>query len=717
MNFGPAYDQKFLLEVFRLQDQIENLKSNYSLADICFAPLREKGDTDGRKCLIQSPAGYLDDHEEIDYEELFKCTQNQFACLAPYGGPIEPAVVFGGFLVPGEDISKRPKFERANSVILTFLVNNHYNKTLLEPALDWEKAFVAFMQNYTKHMDKDLMDLAFTSERSIQDELYRESQSDVLTILVSYLIMFIYIAISLGHVEVFKRILIDSKITLGLGGVIIVLASVVCSVGIFGYIGLPATLIIVEVIPFLVLAVGVDNIFIMVQTHQRYPKKPNETSAEHIGRTLGKVGPSVLLTAVSESCCFFLGGLSDMPAVKAFALYAGMALLIDFLLQITCFVSLLSLDAIRQAENRFDIFCFIRGKKTDALPNAEGALYKFFKVLYVPFLMQRKVRIFVMIVFFGWLCASISVAPHIDVGLNQELSMPEDSFVLKYFHYLKDYLNIGPPMYFVLKPGLDLRKPSHQNMVCGGQHCNVDSLSTQIFLASRRSNVTYISKSPSSWLDDYIDWSSNTGCCYFNPEDDEQMCYRSDLALNCTKCDIPLDAIKRPVHSAFNQFVPHFLADVPDIGCGKGGHAAYSQAVRVNPVDHSVGASYFMGYHTVLKTSSDYFEALRSARAVAHNITRTIQARLRMEGESEERVQQIEVFPYSVFYVFYEQYLTMWPDTLKSMVSGGGKCVEGEGISDCSFRITKASNSLGLFGDFWNSNVKQRKFLNFFYEF
>ena len=37
-----------------------------------------------------------------------------------------------------------------------------------------------------------------------------------------------------------------------------------------------------------------------------------------------------------------------MPAVRAFALYAGMALLIDFLLQITCFVSLLALDTIRQ---------------------------------------------------------------------------------------------------------------------------------------------------------------------------------------------------------------------------------------------------------------------------------------------------------------------------------------------------------------------------------
>ena len=45
----------------------------------------------------------------------------------------------------------------------------------------------------------------------------------------------------------------------------------------------------------------------------------------------------------------FSGALSDMPAVKAFALYAGLALLIDFLLQITCFVSLLSLDTVRQA--------------------------------------------------------------------------------------------------------------------------------------------------------------------------------------------------------------------------------------------------------------------------------------------------------------------------------------------------------------------------------
>lgn len=61
---------------------------------------------------------------------------------------------------------------------------------------------------------------------------------------------------------------VDAKITLGLAGVLIVLLSVSSSLGLFSYCGIAATLIIIEVVPFLVLAVGVDNIFILVQTFQ-----------------------------------------------------------------------------------------------------------------------------------------------------------------------------------------------------------------------------------------------------------------------------------------------------------------------------------------------------------------------------------------------------------------------------------------------------------------
>lgn len=49
------------------------------------------------------------------------------------------------------------------------------------------------------------MSIAFSAERSIQDEINRESQSDVATILISYTVMFIYIAFALGQYNVYSN--------------------------------------------------------------------------------------------------------------------------------------------------------------------------------------------------------------------------------------------------------------------------------------------------------------------------------------------------------------------------------------------------------------------------------------------------------------------------------------------------------------------------------
>ncbi|XP_066140197.1 NPC intracellular cholesterol transporter 1 isoform X2 [Euwallacea fornicatus] len=675
ITFGPAFNNTFLIEVLNLQEQIKAIGegTEYSFDKICFAPLRNEGDeTTLDQCSIQSLWGYFqNDIESFNFTDvdplgfelnyldaLLKCTANPYnvECLAPYGGPVDPAIAFGGFLKSGESLTKNPPYENATAVILTFVVNNYHNKTKVVPAMEWEKRYVEFMKNYTAGNSSEFMDIAFTSERSVEDELDRESQGDVITILISYLIMFAYIAVSLGQVNNCSRLLIDSKITLGLGGVTIVLASVVSSVGLFGFVGTPATLIIIEVIPFLVLAVGVDNIFILVQTHQRDVRKPGETNAQHIGRTLGQVGPSMLLTSVSESCCFFLGSLSDMPAVRAFALYAGMALLIDFLLQITCFVSLLALDTLRQNSNRFDIFCCLTGSKKnepDALTGQDGLLFTFFKSIYVPLLMKKPVRCLVMIFFFGWLCSSVAIVPHIEIGLDQDLSMPEDSFVLKYFQFLETYLSIGPPMYFVVKEGLNYSDYNDQNLICGGQYCSLDSLTTQVYMASKNPENTYIAKPSSSWLDDYFDWSAITSCC--KKHDDGSFCPHENSS--CRQCNIGLNSTtQRPGTTEFERYVSFFLRDNPDDQCAKGGHAAYGQGVNylTNETSHlsKVGASYFMSYHTILKTSEDYYESMRAAREISTDISKTVGA---------------EVFPYSVFYVFYEQYLTMWPDTLKSI--------------------------------------------------
>ena len=128
----------------------------------------------------------------------------------------------------------------------------------------------------------------------------RTTTGDVHTIGASYALMVLYIVIALGRVSSWKKFFIEGKLSLSLTGVILVLFSVGASIGMFGFFQVPATLIIFEILPFLVLAVGVDNIFIMVDAHQKMPKLENEPDISHIGRVVGEVAPSMFVSTAAQ---------------------------------------------------------------------------------------------------------------------------------------------------------------------------------------------------------------------------------------------------------------------------------------------------------------------------------------------------------------------------------------------------------------------------------
>lgn len=130
----------------------------------------------------------------------------------------------------------------------------------------------------------------------------------------------------------------------------------------------------------------------------------------------------MLLSSLSMSSCFFIGSLTEMPAVRMFALYAGVALVINFFLQMTAFLAIFTLDTRRQQDNRLDVFCCVRAKRNKRTNAREGFLYTFFRDIYTPFLMKDTTRIAVLIVFAGWLCSSIAVLDKIHVGLEQVMT-------------------------------------------------------------------------------------------------------------------------------------------------------------------------------------------------------------------------------------------------------------------------------------------------------
>ncbi|VDP85090.1 unnamed protein product [Echinostoma caproni] len=309
---------------------------------------------------------------------------SEVSCLASSGIPVQPTIALGGF--------KGKNYNESTCIVLTFLVNNNPDprSPQVKKAELWESEYIRTVNEWARNHSETVI-VSFQAERSVEDEINRQSDADILIVLISYLVMFVYVSIFLASYRSCRTLFVDLRITLGLGGVLIVILSVVSSVGMWSYVGTPATLIIIEVIPFLVLAVGVDNIFILVHDFEFDEQEadqilcseerrqncavgrsnpdwasqvgddvplhphPNLTQtiraivAARVGRTLGRVGPSILLTSVAESVAFFCGSLTSMPAVRAFALYAGVAILFNFLLQIFAFVALLTLDARRRA--------------------------------------------------------------------------------------------------------------------------------------------------------------------------------------------------------------------------------------------------------------------------------------------------------------------------------------------------------------------------------
>uniref|UniRef100_A0A8B9Z5R5 NPC intracellular cholesterol transporter 1 n=1 Tax=Buteo japonicus TaxID=224669 RepID=A0A8B9Z5R5_9AVES len=668
--FGPPLTKDILHQVLDLQDAIVNITASFdnetvTLKDICLAPLAPYNNN----CTILSVLNYFQNsHSVLDHaigDEFFVyadyhthflyCVRAPASlndtsllhdpCLGTFGGPVFPWLVLGGY---DDD-----NYNNATALVITFPVNNYYNDSRkLMKALAWEKEFINFLKNY----DNPNLTISFSAERSIEDEINRESNSDIGTVLISYIVMFVYISIALGHIQSCRRLLVDSKISLGIAGILIVLSSVACSIGIFSYFGIPLTLIVIEVIPFLVLAIGVDNIFIIVQTLQRDERLQGETLDKQIGRVLGDVAPSMFLSSFSETVAFFLGTLSTMPAVRTFSLFAGMAVLIDFILQVTCFISLLGLDIKRQERNRLDILCCIKSnEEMTGVQRSESILFLFFRNLYSPYLLKDWMRPIVIAVFVGVLSFSTAVIHNVEIGLDQSLSMPDDSYVMDYFSQLGKYLHAGPPVYFVLEEGHNYTSLEGQNMVCGGVGCNNDSLVQQVFNAAEIGSYTRIGYAPSSWIDDYFDWVKPQSSCCRVYNTTGQFCNASVTDPSCTRCrPLTQEGKQRPQGKDFMTFLPMFLSDNPNPKCGKGGHAAYNSAVNFIHNKSDVGATYFMTYHTVLKTSSDFIDAMKKARVIADNITETM-------GIKEKSYR---VFPYSVFYVFYEQYLTIVHDAI-----------------------------------------------------
>ncbi|KAG8754873.1 hypothetical protein FRC12_011070 [Ceratobasidium sp. 428] len=703
---GPVMTYPRLKWWLDVESEIRRLQSEphgYRHADVCFKPAGPSG-----ACVVQSVSAYfggdMDDWDEDTWvDQLEDCAAQPALCLPDFGQPLAPKYVLGSApLVDGGKV-----WHKAQAMVVTFVVSDSLDATEKERAEEWERTLRAYLEDLSERAKSEVgVDIAFSTGVSLTEELNKSTNTDKNIVILSYLVMFFYIALTLGKggTSYITRLLrgsknrrvsslfVGTKFTLGLFGILLVLASVSTSVGIFSFIGVRVTLIIAEVIPFLALAVGVDNVFILVHELDRQNTLHGpgtglnnidpDTSAlspmsrpasihtqlsaeERVARALARMGPSIVLSTLTETVAFALGALVPMPAVRNFALYAAGSVFVGACLQATAFVAAMAVDLRRTEDNRVDcVPCVSAGgaimldgdedERSDGVnvgvgKVADGTLARLVR-RYAVVLMKRPVKACVLVVFGGIFVASVVSMQKLELGLDQRLALPGSSYLVPYFNALDEHFAVGPPVYFV-SHSMDASKRTNQQQLCARfTSCSTMSLANVLEAERKRPASSFIADPPASWIDDFFYWlkPSSETCCRVRRADPSVFCTPRDRERLCRPCfeerspewNVTLDGM--PEGEEFMRYLNQWLVSPTDEDCPLGGRAGYSTALSVD--GDRVAASHFRTFHAPLKTQSDFINALSSAKRIA--------------GEISAQTGT-PVFAYSLPYVFFEQYATI----------------------------------------------------------
>lgn len=233
--------------------------------------------------------------------------------------------------------------------------------------------------------------------------------------------------------------------------------------------------------------------------------------------------------------------------------------------------------------------------------------------------------------------------------IDQRLALPSESYLIKWFDSIDAYLEVGPPVYFVVQD-TDVAKRPAQKKLCGRfTTCDEFSAANVLEAERKRPESSFIPDPTASWIDDFMNWlnPTNEKCCRINKRDPSKFCTDRQSPRICKPCfeghqpawNITMDGF--PEDDEFMHYLQQWLISPTSEDCPLAGQASFGSALSFNDDSSEIVASHFRTSHTPLKSQADYINSFHAARRIADEI-------------AEET--GMKVFPYSLHYVFFDQY-------------------------------------------------------------
>ncbi|CAG8517990.1 9286_t:CDS:2 [Cetraspora pellucida] len=307
----------------------------YSLSDLCLKPF------DNNACLIHSPLAYWSNNaDHLSSDISIPKTLSRINKTSSLGISIPLSSVFGNI------VYEKGKIISADSIILTYFLKDMENDNEGQTTAIWEAIWQQIMSD-TDATFRLNDDRTVRVNMSSQGELkhmsfnpdWNGSSARQGFLVLAYLIFPIVSTARLNSVS--------SKFGLVFSTVAHVFASLIMSLSICSLFGVTLTFdsISWKLLPFVFILIGVDNMITLTNAVTMIPKQLNVR--ERVAKGLEKVGYPITKMLISWLLLLMIFSAMNIDSIREFCIFTSIAMIIDFMLQMSFFIAVLSIDLER----------------------------------------------------------------------------------------------------------------------------------------------------------------------------------------------------------------------------------------------------------------------------------------------------------------------------------------------------------------------------------
>ncbi|GMR58160.1 hypothetical protein PMAYCL1PPCAC_28355, partial [Pristionchus mayeri] len=272
----------------------------------------------------------------------------------PIGWRGSEPIYFGALVGSPHLIDDEGHFDYASAVRLTY---NTRDEKVGNISHLWRKRLTDYLTS-KEHPPSDILDIGMYHNESLPAGL--QDVADALTpkfagtVTILFTFCFAASVVLMNHGRgVIGIDWVRSKPMVVVAGLFVPLASIPTAFGLLLWMG-ELYNAIVNVSPFLVLCIGIDDLFVMSAAwHRTNPEKKPEI---RIAETLEEAAVAITITSVTDILTFGIGIFTPLPAVRIFCLFTSVQCIFTYVYQLTFFSPVLAWAAEMEERGTHSLF-------------------------------------------------------------------------------------------------------------------------------------------------------------------------------------------------------------------------------------------------------------------------------------------------------------------------------------------------------------------------